>query len=106
MAHLAERARDCDRVVQVLKAIAHPLRLRIVALLCGADRNVTELADALDASQAIVSQQLRLLRMSGLVEATRRDGFAVYRLAEPRLEQLIACVEGCCCGAGAPGEPT
>jgi len=33
--------------------------------------------------------------MSGLVEAARKEGFARYRLAEPRLRQLVKCLEGC-----------
>ncbi len=96
MASVATRPEDCDRIVQVLKAMAHPLRLRIVAILCRSERNVSELADELGANQAIVSQQLRILRMSRLVEATRRDGFSVYTLSEPNLVNLIKCVENCC----------
>jgi DNA-binding transcriptional ArsR family regulator len=96
MATVATRPEDCDRIVQVLKAMAHPLRLRIVAILCRGQHNVSELAAELEANQAIVSQQLRILRMSRLVEATRKDGFSVYSLAEPHLVNLIKCVENCC----------
>ncbi len=83
-------------MVHVLKAIAHPMRLRIVAILCNEEQHVSALSETLGVNQAIVSQQLRILRMSGLVEATRKDGFAVYRLAEPRIKTLIQCVEKCC----------
>ena len=93
---VADPEQDCSRVVQILKAIAHPLRLRIVAILCNEDQHVSGLSSELDVNQAIISQQLRILRMSGLVETSRRDGFAVYRLAEPRIKTLIRCVENCC----------
>ena len=86
----------CERVVEILKAIAHPLRLRIVAHLCDEETNVTALARALEVNQAIVSQQLRILRMSGLVGASRQGGYAVYRLTEPHLQDLVACMEQCC----------
>ena len=79
----------------ILKALAHPARLQIVATLCDGDETVNGLAERLDLKQAIVSQQLRILRMSGLVAAVRESGFARYRLAEPRLRELIACLEGC-----------
>lgn len=82
-------------VAEVLKAVAHPLRLRIVASLCRDELNVSTLAERLGASQAIVSQQLRILRGLGLVTATREDGFARYRLAEPALEDLVCCMERC-----------
>jgi ArsR family transcriptional regulator len=84
-----------ERVAEVLKAVAHPLRLRIVALLCRGERHVNGLVDELAAPQAIVSQQLRILRSRGLVEATRENGFARYRLAEPALRGLVGCMERC-----------
>ena len=94
----AQVVSDPDRaghLAEILKAVAHPLRLRIIALLCQEERSVNRIAELLEANQAIVSQQLRILRLHGLVEAERRDGLAVYRILEPRLRQLVACLEGC-----------
>jgi ArsR family transcriptional regulator len=82
-------------LAEVLKAVAHPLRLRIVAILVEGDANVTELAEKLGAPQPIVSQQLRILRGHGLVSAEREDGFATYRLLERNLEGLVSCMERC-----------
>jgi len=82
-------------VADILKAVAHPLRLRIVATLCAEEISVNALAARLGTSQAIVSQQLRILRMHRLVEAVRQNGHANYRLLEPRLRDLVRCVEGC-----------
>ncbi|MBW2459366.1 MAG: winged helix-turn-helix transcriptional regulator [Deltaproteobacteria bacterium] len=84
-----------SRVVDVLKAVAHPVRLRVVAVLRDGECNVNGLATALDLNPAIVSQQLRILRMSGLVDVTREGGFANYRLSEPHLIDLLQCMEGC-----------
>jgi len=84
-----------EHLADMLKAIAHPLRLRLVALLVERDHCVTELAERLGVDQAIASQQLRILRMRGLVAVSRSDGFANYRLAEPRLINLLDCLEGC-----------
>lgn len=100
----AERA---ELLAEMLRAVAHPLRLRIVAQLCDGDLHVGALVDRLSAPQAIVSQQLRVLRMGGLVEVTREGGRGVYRLREPRLRDLVSCMEGCSLdargGATAPG---
>ena len=82
-------------VAEVLKAVAHPLRLRIVAMLCEREENVTALSEKLGASQAIVSQQLRILRGHGLVAVNRAGGFAEYRLVEPNLRGLVRCMEKC-----------
>ena len=87
-----------ERAVEVagmLKALGHPVRLRIVALLCEGERNVSELAELLAVGQAIVSQQLRILRMSRLVEVRRENGFATYSLGEPNLVQMVSCMECC-----------
>lgn len=82
-------------VAEVLKAVAHPMRIRIVAILCEGEANVTALAEKLGASQAIVSQQLRILRSHALVAARRDGGFARYRLVERNLRGLVRCMERC-----------
>src|SRR5512137_1797111 len=87
--------RRAEHCAEILKAVAHPLRLRIVAILCEGDEHVNGLAERLDAPQAIVSQQLRILRMKGLVEAVREGGFATYRLRETNLRALVSTVERC-----------
>jgi len=84
-----------SHVAEVLKAVAHPLRLRIVATLCRGEENVTALAEKVGATQAIVSQQLRILRSHGLVAASRTGGFARYRLVEQNLRGLVRCMESC-----------
>jgi len=82
-------------VAEVVKALGHPLRLGIVSILAKRDARVTELCEILSAKQAVVSQQLRILRMSGLVVATKDDGVQRYTLKEPRIRDLLACLGGC-----------
>lgn len=86
---------SAEHCAEILKAVAHPLRLRIVALLCREELNVNALAEELGVGQAIVSQQLRILRLRRLVVATRAQGFVRYRLAEPQLKVLVGCVGRC-----------
>jgi ArsR family transcriptional regulator len=95
MGNLAEARPRAAYLADVLKALAHPARLRIVAALCDGEESVIGLARRLGMRQAVVSQQLRILRMSGLLAAERNRGFARYRLAQPRLRRLLACLEGC-----------
>lgn len=80
---------------EILRAVAHPLRLRILGLLCTQEMSVNAMAELLGAAQAMVSQQLRILRMTQLVDVTREGGGARYRLAEPHIRELIACVDRC-----------
>lgn len=92
---VADSAERAGQIAEILKAVAHPLRLRIVALLCKSEAEVNALAERLGAPQAIVSQQLRILRMHRLVGASRSNGRATYRLLESRLRDLVNCMEHC-----------
>ena len=92
---IADSQERAEHVAEVLRAVAHPLRIRIVALLCAGERHVGALAEELGAPQAIVSQQLRVLRLRGLVAVARVGGFARYRLTEPHLRDLVCCMERC-----------
>ena len=80
---------------EMLRAVAHPLRLRIIAALAERDQTVNELATLLDSTQSMISQQLRILRMSRLVDVTRAASFAHYRLVEPALRGLLNCIRRC-----------
>jgi DNA-binding transcriptional ArsR family regulator len=82
-------------IADVLRAVAHPVRLRLIEILCGGEAHVSALVKQLGVAQPIVSQQLRVLRLHGLVAVTRDAGFARYRLAEESLRDLVACMSRC-----------
>jgi ArsR family transcriptional regulator len=85
-----------SRKVVLLKSVAHPIRLGILSSLARGPAHVGALVAELDTPQPIVSQQLRILRMTGVVSVERNDGFAVYSLREPQLRVLLNCIENCC----------
>jgi DNA-binding transcriptional ArsR family regulator len=71
------------------KALAHPVRIRILELLVKGDKNVQELQDALGAEQPVVSQQLAVLRASNIV-AGRKEGASVrYSVRDPLIGELL-----------------
>lgn len=82
-------------MVVILQALAHPLRLKIVSLLCKETTSVNALAARLGVGQPIVSQQLRILRMARLVTVSRRDGLSLYRVARDTIEEMVRSVERC-----------
>ena len=81
-------------MANLMKAIAHPVRLRVLALLRDGEANVTQITGSLGLTQAAISNQLAILRMKDLVEVRRAGGFAWYRLNRPRLGELLKCLEG------------
>ena len=80
-----------DRVDETLAALADPARRQVIELLRRKPRRAGELADALDISAPRMSQHLRVLRKSGLIED---EGFeadarvSVYRLSPEPLSAL------------------
>jgi DNA-binding transcriptional ArsR family regulator len=74
---------DYEAATIRLKAMAHPVRLQILAMLRGGDEVcVCHMEAALGKRQAYISQQLMTLRDAGLVES-RKDGLQVfYRLVD------------------------
>ena len=74
---------------QFFKALAHPVRIRLLEVLANGQARVQDLQRALEVEQPIVSQQLARLRASGIV-TVRRDGpTMVYALADPMLADLL-----------------
>ncbi len=92
---LSESTAGCSLGAELLKMVAHPVRLRLLAVLCRGESRVGELAQRIESPPAIVSQQLRLLRMRELVAVRRAGGHAIYRLAEYKLRRVIQCLEEC-----------
>lgn len=84
------QATDHDHLAAFFKALAHPERLSILALLSDGECCVCELAARLGQRQAYVSQQLAVLRQAGLVTCRRAGWQIVYRLADDRILGLVA----------------
>jgi ArsR family transcriptional regulator len=82
------------RMATLLRAVAHPIRLELLAVLREGEANVSQLTEVLKTPQAVVSGQLAILRMNGLVEVRRASGFAWYRLNLERLGEVLKCLSG------------
>lgn len=96
MGSLTNNVERAEQIAETLRAVAHPLRIRILAVLSeGVEENVTELACRLGVSQSLVSQQLRVLRTHGLLAGLRVGHSVHYTLARPRLKELVRYLEGC-----------
>jgi len=71
------------------RALAHPVRIRILELLVTGERSVQELQAALGVDQPVVSQQLAVLRSTNIV-AGRKEGVTVrYSVRDPLVADLL-----------------
>ncbi len=88
--HLLPPLDRLDTVFGIYRALAHPLRLRILEFL---DKNkkphVNKIYNALKIEQSITSQHLRVLRESGLVEFEREGKLVHYGIAYPRAKEVV-----------------
>lgn len=84
-----------ERASRVIRVLGHPLRLRLLELLEAGERNVTELVHATGVSQAMVSQQLRILRAEGVVDDRREGPRVFYRITEPKVSRILDCIREC-----------
>jgi len=85
-----------EHVSEVLKAVAHPVRLQIVELLEAKEMCVGDIVDAIGGKQAITSQQLNMMKDKGVL-GCRRDGAKVfYRIENKNVIKLLHCVYDHC----------
>ncbi|MBS0380517.1 MAG: winged helix-turn-helix transcriptional regulator [Proteobacteria bacterium] len=86
--------RALGHVAEYFRALSEPLRLKILNALRDQARNVGELTELLNCSQANVSKHLATLTRYGFVERAAQGTSAYYRIADPRVYQLCDLVCG------------
>lgn len=74
---------------ELFRALGHPVRIRVLELLAESPHTVKDLLAEIDIIPSSLSQQLAVLRRSGIV-ASRRDGSTVtYELAGERVAEMM-----------------
>lgn len=74
---------------QFLKAISHPLRLKILLLLCNRDQCVCEFNWIFEETQTQISNHLKILRDAGIIETYYRSNHKIYRIREDADKTVI-----------------
>ena len=82
------------QAAECLKALAHPVRIRMVQLLLHGRYTVGELATDCGVPDNVASEHLRLMQRCGFFDSEREGRKVYYQVAEPHLEQLMDCIEG------------
>lgn len=72
-----------------LKALGHPVRLRIAVELSEQEFTVNALCATLDVPQATVSQHLSILRNKGIIEGSRSGTSISYRLSSVPIKEML-----------------
>jgi len=97
---LLEGDEDIERASRALKAMSHPLRLKILCVLGDEEVSVQDIVESVGTSQSNISQHLAILRDKGIL-ASRKDANRVfYRVGDSRTLQLIAMMKQVFCTHG------
>jgi ArsR family transcriptional regulator len=94
-----------EQVVPLLKALADPVRLRLMSLVAsheGSEACVCDLNDAFDLSQPTISHHMKVLHDAGLVDREKRGVWVYYR-ARPQALASLGALIGCPPAAPATG---
>lgn len=88
-----DKSSDLEIQAEWLRAMAHPLRLRMLQGLCRSACNVGRLWQELEISQPLASQHLNVMRRVGLIKGERRGQEICYRLADPRIVKILKLLD-------------
>ena len=94
---LITKDEDIERAAQSMKAMAHPLRLKILCSLGGSEVSVQEIVKLVGTSQSNISQHLAILRDKGIL-CSRKDANRVYyKVGDTRTLRLIGMMREVFC---------
>ena len=91
---LPDRPAEPEIVAKYFRGLGDPTRLRILQLLDAAgELSVGELIERLELPQTKVSNHLACLRWCGFAHSRREHRTVYYRLADPRVSQIVALAQ-------------
>ncbi len=91
---------DIERASRLLKAMSHPLRLKILCTLGDREVSVQDIVGRVGTSQSNISQHLAILRDKGILTCRKDANRVYYRVGDPGTLRLIGmmrevfCVQG------------
>jgi ArsR family transcriptional regulator len=92
------RQEHIETAARALKAISHPLRLKILCVVGDEEVCVQDIVDAVGTSQSNISQHLAILRDKDVLQTRKNANRVYYRVADARTLQLIVLMREVFCG--------
>ncbi|WP_228028047.1 metalloregulator ArsR/SmtB family transcription factor [Chitinibacter sp. SCUT-21] len=87
-----------DQASRAMKAMSHPLRLKILCVLADQEVSVQDIVERVGTTQSNISQHLALMREKGVLR-TRKDANRVYyRVGDIRTLVVVAMMRDVFCG--------
>ncbi len=97
---LLARAADIETASRSLKAMSHPLRLKILCTLGNREVCVQGIVENVGTSQSNISQHLAILRDKGILSSRKDANKVFYRVGDERTLRLIGMMQEVFCSEG------
>ena len=88
-----------EQASRSLKAMSHPLRLKVLCTLGDRELSVQEIVDEVGTSQSNISQHLGIMRDKGILKARKNANKVYYRVGDPRTLKLISLMQEVFCSS-------
>ena len=102
---LIGKSEDIEQASRAMKAIAHPLRLKVLCVLAGGEMPVLDIMEAVGTSQSNISQHLAILRDKKILKSRKDANRVQYRIADQRTLKLVGMMREVFCGLPLTREP-
>jgi DNA-binding transcriptional ArsR family regulator len=90
---------DINRATLCLKAMSHPIRLKILCVLGNDSLSVQDIVEKVGTTQSNVSQHLAILRDKGILDYKKESNFVYYYISDDRVIHLIHMMRSVFCEA-------
>lgn len=82
-----------DMYVKIFKALAHPIRIKIVTMLMEEALCVCKLNEEIEFSQSNLSQHLKILKDAGIVKSEKKGLKIIYSLKDEEIKNFLVIAE-------------
>lgn len=96
---LVGRTEHIREASDAMRAMAHPLRLKILCLIGNQELSVLEIVEAVGTTQSNISQHLGVLRDNGILSSRKEANKVFYRIEDSRVLRMIALTREIFCSS-------
>lgn len=82
-----------EKQVRIFKALAHPIRLKIIKKLSAGELCVCKLNEDVNFSQSNLSQHLKILKEAGILNSRKEGMWTYYNIVDDKILQLLYIAE-------------
>jgi len=84
-----------EKAADIFKGFGNPVRIRIINALKDKELRIKDIAELLGYEQPVISQQIKVLKLYGIVKKIRKEEGYRYKLANPHFSKIIKCMRTC-----------